>query len=587
MKSAFVIALSLCLPVCSLAADTFSTAYYEAENFTSQTGGSTASSEYFPYVGEGYLQMGGQGAAVTWNNITVPEAGKYTLILKYANNTAHNLPCKLKVNGVLVKTVPFGPFKKTWAVPWPAATEYNPETVGWAKYWNARVIVDLKAGANTLELIATSAAGGPHIDNIAVSTAVSEPPAPVVDVRDYGAVGDGKTDNTEAIAKAIAACPAGGSVVFDAGVYMTGSILLKSNMTLWVSEDAVIRAIQDNDKIRSYREAAFAGSSFVKNFLFGNRVENLTITGGGTIDGNSVNGYLISNKPLRPVLLGLLHAKNVKVTNLDLLFSHSWLFIPRESDHVIIDGINLHNSHKDGIAPLDCHNITITNSIISAGDDALTPKSYSSKGIDNLVVKNLTINHCKWKGIKFGFSSIGDFTNCLFEDIAMVHVQAGITVLLIDGGNASNLTFDRINMNNVHTPITLLNGGGLRSKAPGITTMKDITISNLEARNVYDPMGSFITGTKVGDTVHKAENITLSNVKVNSFKGGLTEVPGTPIEYDGRKADVRVFGNFPAWGYYIRHADNVVFEDVTHSVSPEDARKDIVLEDVTGFRAVE
>ncbi|HEC03220.1 MAG TPA: hypothetical protein ENI81_06740 [Phycisphaerales bacterium] len=84
------------------------------------------------------------------------------------------------------------------------------------------------AGANTLELIATSAAGGPYIDNIAVSTAVSESPAPVVNVRDYGAVGDGSTDNSEAIAKAVAACPAGGSVVFDEGIYMTGSIALKS-----------------------------------------------------------------------------------------------------------------------------------------------------------------------------------------------------------------------------------------------------------------------------------------------------------------------------------------------------------------------
>ena len=308
MKVALVIVLSLCLPVCSWATDAFSTAYFEAENFTSQTGGNKASTEYFPYIGDGYLEMGGHGAAVTWTNITVPEAGKYTLILKYANNTAHNLPCELKVNGVLVKTVRFGPFKKTWAAPWPAATEYKPENVGWAKYWNARVIVDLDAGANSLELIATSAKGGPHIDNIAVSTALGEPPAPVVNVKDYGAVGDGSTDSSEAIAKAIAACPAGGSVVFDEGIYMTGSITLKSKMTLWVSENAVIRAIQDNDKIRSYPEAAFAGSSFVKNFLFGNQVEDLTITGGGTIDGNSVNGYLISNKPFRPVLLlSLIH----------------------------------------------------------------------------------------------------------------------------------------------------------------------------------------------------------------------------------------------------------------------------------------
>ena len=350
------------------------------------------------------------------------------------------------------------------------------------------MIVDLKAGANTLELIATSAAGGPHIDNIGVSTAVSEPPAPVVNVKDCGAVGDGSTDNTESIAKAIAACPAGGSVVFDEGVYMTGSVTLKANMTLWISENAVLRAIKEKVKNQTYPEGAFSGGYITRYFLFGNQVDNLTITGGGTIDGNTTERLPGNANTLRPTMLGWVNSQNVTVTNIDLINGDFWAFVPQKSDRVVIDGINLFNLNKDGIAPLDCHDIVITNSVISAGDDALTPKSYSSKGIDNLVVKNVTINHCRWKGIKFGFSSIGDFTNCLFEDIAMVHVQAGITVLLIDGGSASNLTFNRINMNNVHTPITLLNGGGLRSKAPGITTMKDITISNLEARNVYDPV---------------------------------------------------------------------------------------------------
>ncbi len=228
MKTGLITLVLLCLPVCSWATESFWTAHFEAEHFTSQTEGNKASTEYSPYVGDGYLEMGGQGAAVTWDNITVPKAGKYTLILKYANNTNQELPCDLKVNGTLIKNIPFGPFKKIWAAPWPAAKEYNSKTVGWAKYWNARVIVDLMAGANTLELIATSAPGGPYIDNIAVSTAVSESPAPVVNVRDYGAVGDGSTDNSEAIAKAVAACPAGGSVVFDEGIYMTGSIALKS-----------------------------------------------------------------------------------------------------------------------------------------------------------------------------------------------------------------------------------------------------------------------------------------------------------------------------------------------------------------------
>ena len=584
MKTGIISLLLVSFSLSSLAGEFFWTAYFEAEQFTSQTGGNKASTEYFPYIGDGYLEMGGQGATVTWNNITVSKAGKYTLIFKYANNTNQILACDLKVNGTFIKNIPFGPFKKNWEIPWPAATGYNSETVGWAKYWNARVIVDLNAGANTLELVATSAYGGPHIDNIGVSTAVSEPPAPVVNVKEYGAVADGTTDNTEAIAKAIAACPDGGSVVFDEGIYMSGSITLKANMTLWVSENAVIRAIQDNDKIQTYLEGPFAKSShYAKYFMYGNQVDNLTITGGGSLDGNAVDGYRAKPDNNRAFLLGFVNSKNVTVTNVDLLNSDFWTFVPQESDHVIIDGINIYTPRKDGIDPLDCHNIYITNNVVSSGDDAMTPKSYSSKGFDNLVVKNLTVNFCKWKGIKFGFSSVGDFNNCLFEDIAMVHVQAGITVLLIDGCSASNLTFNRINMNNVFTPITLLNGGGLRSKGHGISAMKNVFISNLDVRNVWDPQGSFITGTKVGDTIYKVENVYLTNVNVDSFKGGLITVPDTPIEYDGRKADIRIFGDLPAWGYYIRHADNVVFKNVTHSVSLEDVREGIVLEDVTKF----
>ena len=583
MKTNIIVICLLCLPICSWANESFSTAYFEAEHFTSQTGGNKASTEYFPYIGDGYLEMGGQGATVTWNNITVPKAGKYTLIFKYANNTTEDRPCDLKVNGSLIRNIAFAPSPKNWEKPWKDATGYTSEAVGWAKYWNARVIVDLKAGANTIDLTATSAEGGPHIDNIGVSTAISEPPAPVVNVKDYGAVGDGSTDNTEAIANAIAACPPGGSVVFDEGIYMTGSIALKANMTLWISENAVVRAIQNISKIKLFSN----GGLFRRYFVFGNEVDNLTITGGGAIDGNIVGGYGGGSMNNRLVVLGWNNAKNVMVTNIDVLHSDFWTFVPQNTDSIIIDGVNLFSFRKDGIAPLDCHDTYITNTVVECADDAITPKSYNSRGIDNLVLKNVTINFTKWKGIKFGFSSVGDFTNCLFEDIAMVHVQAGITVLLIDGSNASNLTFNRINMNNVFTPITLLNGAGLRSIKQGKpTSMKDITISNLDVRNVWSPQGSFIIGTKFGNNITTVENIYLTNVKVNSFKGGVTNVPGTPIEYDGQRADVRLFGNLPAWGYYIRHADNVVFTNVTHSVSPEDARKDIVLEDVTGFKTV-
>ena len=579
MKNAIIVIFMLCLPSSGFA---FWTAYFEAENFTSQTGGNRTSTEYFPYVGEGYLEMGGKGATVTWNNITVPKSGKYTLILKYANNTKQDRPCDLKVNGAHIKKIPFAPFEKDWTVHWPAATEYNSASVGWAKYWNARVIVDLNAGANTLELIVSSAEGGPHIDNIGVSTAIAEPPGPIVNVKDHGAVGDGITDNSQAIKNAIAACPAGGSVVFDEGIYMTGSVLLKANMTLWISEDAVIRAIQDNSKFQD-----FSGGFFTKYFMFGSKVNNLTITGGGAIDGNSV-GELWNNvrENPRPALLGFSSSRNVTVSNVDLLNSGFWTFVPQESDSVIIDGINLsslHGYNKDGINPLDCHDIQITNSTVACTDDALCPKSYKSKGIDNLVYRNITVNSTKWKGIKFGHSTVGDFTNSIFEDLAFVHVQIGISIVSAHGANVSNLKFNRIKMSNVLTPFILLNGAGSRGNSSGPSSMKDITISNVEVRDVYDAHGSAIMGTKKGKTIHNIENVFLTNVSVESFKGGLTAIPDTPPAFYGRPKGATGWPDFPAWGYYIRHAKNIVFANVTHSVTPEDVREDIVLDDVDGF----
>lgn len=86
--------------------------------------------------------------------------------------------------------------------------------------------------------------------------------------------------------------------------------------------------------------------------------------------------------------------------------------------------------------------------------------------------------------------------------------------------------------------------------------------------------------------MYPIKNIYLTNVSVNAFRGGLSEVPETPQEFSGGYPETTVFGTFPAWGYFIRHAENVVFTNVTQSVSPQDAREAIVLKDVIGFKNV-
>ena len=95
----------------------FTTAYYEGEDFARQSGGNVISNKHFPYIGTGYLDMGGRGETATWK-IPVAESGKYTLIFKYANHTEGDLPCDVSVNGVYIRNIPFSPFDKDWKVYW-------------------------------------------------------------------------------------------------------------------------------------------------------------------------------------------------------------------------------------------------------------------------------------------------------------------------------------------------------------------------------------------------------------------------------------------------------------------------------------
>ena len=172
----------------------------------------------------------------------------------------------------------------------------------------------------------------------------------------------------------------------------------------------------------------------------------------------------------------------------------------------------------------------------------------ASKGIDNLVVKNLTINYTRWKGFKYGGSTKGDFTNSSFEDIAMVHTHSGLALYAMSGCNVTNIKFNRIKMNNVQTPFFIVRDAASSTDTPG---MQDIHISNIEVRNVYGQEGSSIQGTERNGTVYPVKNIYLTNVSVKDFRGGLDAVPETPREFPGRYPETTVFGTFPAWGYYI------------------------------------
>ncbi|MBN2164184.1 MAG: carbohydrate-binding protein [Pontiellaceae bacterium] len=577
------VAMLLCVPGIAHA---LTTKMVEGEACTDKSSNVAISTEHFPYIGSGYLDFGGNGAYAEWSQVNVPLSGTYVLLIRYANgDEGFTRPCELTVNGESLGTITF-PCVYT----------------DWTKQYIKRVNITLKKGDNTIRLTANSDEGGPNVDNIAVSEGgMDKPEGRTFLITDYGANGNGVADNTRAIQKAIDACTSGGTVVVPPGVFMSGHIKLKSDMTLWLSEGAVLKAIQDNDKYpptlpktgnaNVSKPDTWGGGGWELRlaFIWADNTENLTIRGGGTIDGNGACEIWNHRKDeiVRPMPLYITRSRNVVVRNIQIQDAAMWDMVLLECKKVDVDGIIIHSIfgvNKDGIDICDSHDVTISNGAIWCEDDAICPKSGSAVGIKNLVVKNMSLV-TTGNIIKFGTLSYGSFTDAVFEDISMQRGLVGICIQSIDGSEVNNITYNRINMRNLASPIYLIYGGGIRAHRPEgapekAGSLENITISNVEARDIRYATGVLISGIILDGTTYRVKDITLNNVNINSFRGGCNTVPGELPEYDGTYPEVGKWGDHPAWGYYVRHAENVIFNNCNETVSPADARPPRVFTDV-------
>jgi hypothetical protein len=558
----------------------YRTLHYEAEASSTIYLGSIKT-ELFPYVGDGYVELSAEGGYVEWDAISVPAAGDYTLIVKYSNASGAERPCEVSVNGETMGTVSF------------ASQFDNPHY-----YWNARIPVTLREGRNALRLTAITSAGGPNIDNIAVSRgSLRRPPGTPMDVRTFGAKGDGSADDTAPIQAAIAACPPGGSVVLENGVFMSGHLRLKSDMTFWIDDTATLRAIQD-EALFPFTDPPTPNVSVAdelgKSFLYSEGADNLTITGGGVLDGNGECEIWAINtdESVRPVPIYVTQGRNITISHLDIIRGAMWNVVPLECDDVFIDDLNIHSTwgmNKDGIDPCDSHRVLVTNCTLTIEDDALCPKSGHPRGVVDVTYRNITVNQTVCGLIKLGTKSYGHFRNIVFEDLALLgtimHKESnvGINISTVDGAEIENVIVRRVNMRNAATAIFIMHGAGTASRNPeGYPDkpgeyVRNILIEDVDARECHDPFGNFITGTEVDGKVHRVTDVKIRNVRIEA-RGGVREVPKNPGEYRGRYPNYDwPRGDLPAWGFFVRHADHIVFENCTLVVSPEDVRERMVL----------
>jgi len=429
----------------------------------------------------------------------------------------------------------------------------------------------------------------------------------IYNVRDHGAVGDGKTLDTKSIQKAIDECAKeGGKVFLPSGVYLSGSLRLRSNVTIEISEGAILLGstkIEDYEenypKIRSYND------SFLRHSLFyAEDVQNISITGRGLIDGQG-GAYKITTKKKpdryknRPYIIRFVNCKNVLVENVRMQNSAMWMQHYFVCDQVTIRGINVYNhcnKNNDMIDIDGCTNVIVSDCVGDTDDDALTIKSTSDRISKNITVTNCILSsHCN--AIKLGTESHGGFENIIISNCIVkpsIHPTkiygfkngiSGITLGMVDGGRLEGVLISNIRIDGPKVPIYMRLGDRGRVfkediPRPGVGSFRNVMLSNIYATGA-DTIGCSITGLPN----HPIDGVTLENIKL-SFKGGAKNDidPLSVNEEREHYPESTMFGKLPAYGFFIRHAKNISLNNIEMVLKTNDDRPVIVADDVHDFQ---
>lgn len=442
------------------------------------------------------------------------------------------------------------------------------------------------------------------------------------DVRDFGAVGDGKTLDTPAIQAAIDACAKGGGgrVAFPPGRYLSGTLRLKSHVTLRLASGAVLLGstrVEDFPIIQP-SQPSWSDRYCCRTLIWGEQLEDVAIVGRGTIDGQGAafRGREPTPRQLeaiedawkgparyrpkpryanRPYIIRLVGCRRILIEGIRLRNSPMWMQHYLNCDSLTVRGVTVYNhcgANNDMIDIDGCHDVLVADCVGDTDDDALTLKSTSGRATENVTVTNCVLSsHCN--AIKMGTESHGGFrnitiANCVVRPSRDREALAGraeglaaIALEVVDGGTLDGVAISNITSIDQTVPLFVRLGNRARQYTrdvprPPVGTLRNIAIDNVVATGA-GKIGCSVTGLPG----HEVEHLTLSNIRIE-FRGGGQAAPpdGEVPEHPDKYPEAVMFGTLPAYGLYVRHVRDLALQNIAFRCAKPDARPAILCDDV-------
>lgn len=435
-------------------------------------------------------------------------------------------------------------------------------------------------------------------------------------VKDFGAKGDGKNLDSKAINSAIEAASkaGGGTCYFPAGTYLSGSIHLKSNICLFIDQGATILAAPVSIENRydpeeesiSVKYQDSGHSHFKNSLIWGYDIQNVSIVGTGWINGKTLyKDFVKDSKQNANKAICLYRCKNVIIRDISIIHGGWFGILATGVDNLTIDNLKI-DTNRDGMDIDCCRNVHVSNcSVNSPYDDGICLKSTFALGFAR-ATENVTISDCLVSGfdegsfldgtyqrtnnpqyglhptgrIKFGTESNGGFKNITITNCVFNYCR-GLALETVDGGMLEDVTISNITMRDVvNDPVFIRLGARMRGPE-GVPTgkLRRIKISNMVVYNADPDYACTIAGLP-GNPV---EDIHLSNIRIY-YKGGGTIKQAERIIPENEKnyPEPGMFGVPPAYGLYVRHANDIKINDVEFSFLNPDLRPGYLFDDVNG-----